>query len=149
MGLKEKVSLSFAHTSACTHTHTHTHTTHTHHTHTHTHTPRTHGHHVFIVMLLLMLSVENISYNHTKFKSPQRGVCTFVARANLDPNFTSCSDNGKEIARGATKCNFSIINTASGIYPKISLLPVLSQINTIASFVKVKISVFQTRFHNG
>ena len=25
----------------------------------------------------------------------------------------------------------------SGIYPKISLLPVLSQINTIASFVKV------------
>ena len=31
-----------------------------------------------------------------------------------------------------------------GIYPKISLLPVLSQINTIASFVKVKISDFQT-----
>ena len=30
----------------------------------------------------------------------------------------------------------------------ISLLPVLSQINTIASFVKVKISDFQTHFHN-
>ena len=29
-----------------------------------------------------------------------------------------------------------------------SLLPVLSQINTIASFIKVKISDFQTRFHN-
>ena len=30
--------------------------------------------------------------------------------------------------------------------PKISLLLVLSQINTIASFIKVKISDFQTRF---
>ena len=30
----------------------------------------------------------------------------------------------------------------------ISLLPVLSQINTIASFIKVKISDFQTHFHN-
>ena len=36
----------------------------------------------------------------------------------------------------------------SGIYPKISLQPVLSQINTIASFIKVKISDFQTCFHN-
>ena len=35
-----------------------------------------------------------------------------------------------------------------GIYPKISLLPVLSQIDTIASFLKVKISDFQTRFHD-
>ena len=35
-----------------------------------------------------------------------------------------------------------------GIYPKISLLPVLSQIDTIASFFKVKISDFQTRFHD-
>ena len=34
------------------------------------------------------------------------------------------------------------------IYPKISLLPMLSQISTIASFVKVKISDIQTRFHN-
>ena len=34
------------------------------------------------------------------------------------------------------------------IYPKISLLPGLSQINTIASFIKFKISDFQTRFHN-
>ena len=42
-------------------------------------------------------------------------------------------------------CNFAIIATTSGIYPKISLLPVLSQINTIASFLKVKISDFQTR----
>ena len=33
-------------------------------------------------------------------------------------------------------------------YPKISLLPVLLQINTIAYFVKVKISDFQTRFHD-
>ena len=41
--------------------------------------------------------------------------------------FTSCSENG----------NFAVIATTSGIYPKISLLPVLSQINTIAAFVKV------------
>ena len=34
----------------------------------------------------------------------------------------------------------------SGIFPKISLLLVLSQINTIGSFVKVEISDFQTRF---
>ena len=33
-------------------------------------------------------------------------------------------------------------------YPKIALQPVLSQINTIAFFVKVKISNFQTRFNN-
>ena len=45
-------------------------------------------------------------------------------------NFTSCSENG----------NFVVIATISGLYPKISLLPVLSQINTTASFVKVKIS---------
>ena len=61
-------------------------------------------------------------------------------------NFTSCSENDNEIARGAAECYFAIIAT-SGIYPKISLLPVLSQINTIAFFVKVKISYFQTRFH--
>ena len=42
----------------------------------------------------------------------------------------------------------SAIIATSGIYPKISLLPVLSQIKTIAFFVKVKISYFQTRFHN-
>ena len=52
-------------------------------------------------------------------------------------NFTSCSENG----------NFAIITT-SGIYPKISLMPVISQINTTAYFVKVKISDFQTRFHD-
>ena len=54
----------------------------------------------------------------------------------------SCSENGNEIARGAAECYFAVIATTSGIYPKISLLPVLSQINTIASFVKVKISDF-------
>ena len=40
------------------------------------------------------------------------------------------------------------VAATSGIYPKISLQPVLSQINTIAAFVKVKLSDFQTRFHN-
>ena len=63
-------------------------------------------------------------------------------------NFMSCIENGNEIARGAAECYFAVIATTSGIYPKISLLPVLSQINTIAFFVKVKISYFQTRFHN-
>ena len=51
-------------------------------------------------------------------------------------DFSSCSENG----------NFAVIATMSGIYPKISLLLVLSQINTIGSFIKVKISDFQTRF---
>ena len=41
--------------------------------------------------------------------------------------FMSCSENGKEIARGAAECYFAIIATTNGIYPKISLLPVLSQ----------------------
>ena len=45
-------------------------------------------------------------------------------------NFMSCSENGE----------FAVIATMSGIYTKISLLPVLSQINTIAYFFKVKIS---------
>ena len=43
--------------------------------------------------------------------------------------------------------NFAIIATTSGVYPKISLLPVLSQMNTIASFFQVKIFDFQTLFH--
>ena len=46
-------------------------------------------------------------------------------------NFESCSENS----------NFTVIAT-SGIYPQISLMPLLSQINTTASFVKVKISDF-------
>ena len=50
-------------------------------------------------------------------------------------NFTSYSGNS----------NFAVIAKTSGIYPKISLLQVLSQINTIT---KVKISDFQTHFHN-
>ena len=56
---------------------------------------------------------------------------------------TSCSENGNKIARGTAECYFAVIATTSGIYPKISLLPVLSQINTIASFVKVKILIFK------
>ena len=40
-------------------------------------------------------------------------------------NFTSCRENGKEIAQGVAECYFSVIATTSGIYPKISLLPVL------------------------
>ena len=44
-------------------------------------------------------------------------------------NFTSCSENGNEIGRG---CYFAIIATTSAI----------------ASFVKDKISDFQTHFHN-
>ena len=62
-----------------------------------------------------------------------------IAQAGF--NFTSRTENGIEIVRGAAKCNFSIIATASGIYPKISLR--LSQINTIPSFVKVKYLIFK------
>ena len=58
-------------------------------------------------------------------------------------NFTSCSENGIEIAQGAAECYFAVIATTSGICPKILLLPVLSQINTIASFVKVKYMIFK------
>ena len=54
-------------------------------------------------------------------------------RMKFGIHFTSCSENG----------NFFIIATTIGIYPKLSLLPVLSQINTISSFVKVIISDFQ------
>ena len=53
-------------------------------------------------------------------------------------NFTSCSDNGNEIALGTAECYFAVIATTSGIYPKISLQPVLSQINTIAFSLKSK-----------
>ena len=58
-------------------------------------------------------------------------------------NFTSCSKNGNEIARGAAECYFAVIATRSGIYPIISLLPVLSQINTIASSLKSKYLIFK------
>ena len=48
-----------------------------------------------------------------------------IARAGVE---FSCSE----------KNNFAVITTASGIYPKISLLPVLSQSYAIASLAKVK-----------
>ena len=54
-------------------------------------------------------------------------------RVKFGINFTSCSENGNEMARVSAECNFAVIATMSVI--KISLLPVLSQINTIASFV--------------
>ena len=65
-------------------------------------------------------------------------------------NFTSCCENDNEIARGAAKCYFAVIATTSGIYPKISLLPVLSKFNSItySYFDEVKICDFQARFHN-
>ena len=52
-------------------------------------------------------------------------------------NFTSCSENGNEIARGVAECYFAVIATTSGIYP---LLPVLSQINTM---LKSKYLIFK------
>ena len=55
-------------------------------------------------------------------------------------NFTSCSEYDSGIARGAAVCNFAVLATRNGINHKISLLLVLSQINTIASFTEVKIS---------
>ena len=80
-------------------------------------------------------------YNNNSTSGHRICICTSTGRSEIWENFTSCSENGAD-------CYFAVIATASGIYPKISLLPVLSQINTIASFVKVKISDFQTRFHN-
>ena len=65
----------------------------------------------------------------------------------LGINFTSCCENDNEIARGAAKCYFAVITTMVGIYPKISLLPVLSKFNSIAYFDEVKICDFQARFH--
>ena len=46
-------------------------------------------------------------------------------------NFTNCCKNDNEIARGAAKYYFAVFATTSGIYPKISLLPVLSKFNSI------------------
>ena len=43
-------------------------------------------------------------------------------------NFTSFSENGNEVARGAAKCYFAIIATAVEFFPKFQ-------------------SYFQTRFH--
>ena len=63
-------------------------------------------------------------------------------------NFTSCSENGNEFARGTAEMLFCRHHYNEWNLSQNSLLPVLSQINTIASFVKVKISDFQTRFHN-
>ena len=41
-------------------------------------------------------------------------------------NFMTCSKNGNEISQGVAECYFAVIATTNGIYPKISLLPVLS-----------------------
>ena len=47
-----------------------------------------------------------------------------IARAGVkfEINFTSCRENGSEIAQGIAECNFAVLATTSGIYPKISLL---------------------------
>ena len=66
-------------------------------------------------------------------------ICNSMGRGEIGINFKSCSENGNEIARGAAECYFAIIATTSGIYPKFSLLPVLLQINAIASFNEVTI----------
>ena len=61
----------------------------------------------------------------------------------------SCSENGNEIARGTAECYFAVIaKTIEWNLSQNSLLPVLSQIYCVAAFIKVKISDFQTRFHN-
>ena len=47
----------------------------------------------------------------------------------------TCNSTGRsEISRLSENGNVAIFATTSGVYPKISLLPVLSQINTIAPF---------------
>ena len=102
---------------------------------------------LYLIILIVSLALSLIEMTRTIH------ICMYVfviARegVNFGINFTSCSENGNEIARGVAKCYFAVIATTSGIYPKISLLLVLSQINTIVSFVKVKISYFQTRFRN-
>ena len=58
----------------------------------------------------------------------------------LGINFTSCRENGSEIARRAAGCDLLSLLLRVELLPKISLLLVISQINTIASFIKVKIS---------
>ena len=51
-----------------------------------------------------------------------RCICYMSSRAGVEfgINFMSCScsENGKEIARGAAECNFAVLATTSGIYPK-------------------------------
>ena len=54
-------------------------------------------------------------------------ICNSMGRSEIRDKFHELSDN------------FAILATTSGIYPKISLPVVLSQIKIIASFVKVKI----------
>ena len=60
-----------------------------------------------------------------------------IARAGVKfgINFTSCNENG----------NFAVV-ARTAILPSLLQPLVLSQINNIASFVKVKISDFQTSF---
>ena len=63
-----------------------------------------------------------------------------MGEVKFEMKFMSCRENGSKIARGIAKCNFAVFATTSEIYPNISLLLELSQINTIASFITVKIS---------
>ena len=73
-------------------------------------------------------------------------ICNSKGGVKFGIHFTSCRENGSEITRGAAECNFTILATTSGIYPKISLLLVLSQINTKFLLLKSKYYL-QTRFH--
>ena len=62
-------------------------------------------------------------------------------------NFTSCSENGNKIARAQPSAilpSSNERNLSQNFIPDV----MLSQINTLASLIKVKTSDLQTHFHN-
>ena len=86
----------------------------------------------------------NLKYGMIFFKTEVKYVYVIAWEGvKFGINFTSCSENGNEIARGVAECYFAVIPTTSVIYPKISLLPILSQMNNIASFIKSKYLIFK------
>ena len=58
-------------------------------------------------------------------------------------NFTSCSENGNEFARGTAEMLFCRHRYNEWNLSQNSLLPVLSQINTIALSLKSKYLIFK------
>ena len=88
-------------------------------------------------------SIREMSVLPTTGTSMTRGSINIISVyviAQVGINFMSCNENGNKITQGAAECNFAILSTMSGIYPKISLLPV-------ASLLLVNLSDIQIYFH--
>ena len=89
---------------------------------------------IFVTLIYIYIIDKNFNQSTTVCSLARSQLVYVIERDGVKfwINFTGCSEND----------NFAVIATTRNL-SQISLLPVLSQITTIASFVKVNILVFK------